>query len=122
MTKSPKLEAEKLAKALGKALRVAVDGKLSFASVDVDDIARLSLAYSGVLTSIKGAQEMNNLLLALLVASADKSTQRGIHFAQEMKRIGLHEETKDASRALVARETKLREDAISARQEYKKTQ
>lgn len=118
MSKSPRLEAERLAKALGKALRVAVDGKMSFASVDLDDLARLSLAYSGVHSSIKGSQEMNDLLLALLIASADKSAARAIVFAQEMKRIGLQQETGDASRLLVAKETKLREDALSARQAY----
>jgi hypothetical protein len=120
MSKSPRLEAERLAKALGKALRVAVDGKLSFASVDLEDLARLSLAYSGVHSSIKGSQEMNNLLLSLLVASSDKSAQRAVHFAQEMRRIGLQQETGDASSALVYRETKLRESAIGARQEYNK--
>lgn len=118
MSKSPRLEAERLAKALGKALRVAVDGKLSFASIDVNDLARLSLAYSGVITSVRGGQEMNTLLLALLVASADKNAQRAITFNQEMKRIGLDEETKDAGAKLLAKNVNLRTTAEKARRDY----
>jgi len=118
MSKSPRLEAERLAKALGKALRVAIDGKLSFSSLDTDDLARLSLAYSGVITSVRGGQEMNNLLLSLLVASADKNTQRAITFAGEMKRIGLEDETKDAGAKLIAKNANLRATAEKARRDY----
>ena len=118
MSKSPRFEAERLAKALGKAIRVAVDGKLSFASVDVDELARLAVAYSGVVTSIQGGQELNRLLLALLHASADKNTQRAITFTQEMKRIGLEDETKDAGMQLIAKNANLRDSTEKSRRAY----
>jgi hypothetical protein len=118
MTDSPRLEAERLAKALGKAIRVAVDGKLSFASVDVDELARLAVAYSGVVTSIQGGQELNRLLLALLYASADKNTQRAITFTQEMKRIGLEDETRDAGMQLIAKNANLRDSTEKSRRAY----
>lgn len=118
MSKSPRFEAERLAKALGKAIRVAVDGKLSFASVDVDELARLAVAYSGVVTSIQGGQELNRLLLALLHASADKNTQRAITFAQEMKRMGLEDETKDAGMQLIAKNANLRDATEKSRRAY----
>ena len=118
MTDSPRLEAERLAKALGKAIRVAVDGKLSFASVDVDELARLAVAYSGVVTSIQGGQELNRLLLALLYASADKNTQRAITFTQEMKRIGLEDETRDAGMQLIAKNANLRASTEKSRRAY----
>lgn len=118
MTDSPRLEAERLAKSLGKAIRVAVDGKLSFASVDVDELARLAVAYSGVVTSTQGGQELNRLLLALLVASADKSTQRAITLAQHMKTMGFGDETRDEGSRLIARNALLRDATEKSRRAY----